>query len=68
MSIPPSIEEWTRIASIAPTLKNQMKNLSKDYNFEYGLYSKQGAPDYRKCIESYLKMFEDDEIWNSDKV
>ena len=62
MSIPPSIEEWTRIASIAPTLKNQMKNLSKDYNFEYGLYSKPGAPDYKEWIESYLKMFEDDEI------
>ena len=32
------------------------------------LYSKPGAPDYKECIESYLKIFEDDEISSSDKV
>ena len=45
-----------------------MKILSKDENFKVGLYSKPGAPDYKKCIESYLKMFEDDEILSSDTV
>ena len=39
-----------------------MKTQLKDYNFKYELFSKPGAPDYKKRIESYLKMFEDDEI------
>ena len=32
------------------------------------LYSKAGAQDYKKRIESYLKMFEDNDISSSDTV
>ena len=45
-----------------------MENQSKDYNFEYGLYSEPGPPDYNKRIESCLKLFEGEEILSSDKV
>ena len=68
ISTSPSIEEWTRVASIAPKLKTLMENQARDYNFEYGLYSEPGAPDYSKRIESCLKMFQDEELLSSDKV
>ena len=45
-----------------------MENQSKDYNFEYGLYSEPSPPDYNKWIESCLKLFEGEEILSSDKV
>ena len=45
-----------------------MENRSKDYNFEYELYSEPGPPDYNKWIESWLKLFEGEEILGSDKV
>ena len=51
-STSPSIEEWTRVASMALTMKKLIKKQSKDYNFEYRLYSKPGAPDSKKRIES----------------
>ena len=68
ISTSPSIEEWTRVASIAPKLKTLMENQARDYNFEYGLYSEPGAPDYSKPIESCLKMFQDEELLSSEKV
>ena len=68
ISTSPSIEEWTRVASIAPKLKTLMENQARDYNFEYGLYSEPGAPDYSKRIENCLKMFQDEELLSSDKV
>ena len=68
ISTSPLIEEWTRVASIAPKLKTLMENQARDYNFEYGLYSEPGAPDYSKRIESCLKMFQDEELRSSDKV
>ena len=45
-----------------------MENQSKDYNFEYGLYSEPDPPDYDKQIESCAKLFEVEEILSSDKV
>ena len=45
-----------------------MENQSKDFNFEYGLYSEPGPPDYNKRIESCAKLFEGEEILGSDKV
>ena len=68
ISTSPSIEEWTRVASIAPKLKKLMENQAKDYNFEYGLYSEPGAPNYNKRIESCLKLFQDEETLSSEKV
>ena len=44
-----------------------MENQSKDYNFEYGLYSEPSPPDYNKRIESCLKLFEGEDILSSDK-
>ena len=32
ISTSPSIEEWTRVASIAPKLKTLMENQARDYN------------------------------------
>ena len=53
---------------MAPILKTLMENQARDYNFEYGLYSEPGAPDYSKRIESCLKMFQDEELLSSEKV
>ena len=45
-----------------------MENQSKDFNFEYWLYSEPGPPDYNKRIESCAKLFEGEEILGSGKV
>ena len=64
----PSIEEWTKIASVAPKLKTLMENQSKDYGIYYGFYSEPGAPEYEERIAACSDFLRESEQLKSDKV
>ena len=68
VSLSPSIDDWTKIASAAPHFKKILENQSADYNLDYGLYSEPGAPDYSKRIEACAKQLRDSEALNSTKI
>ena len=55
VSTAPSIDEWIRIAIVAPKFKKIMEQQAKDYDIEWGFYSEPGAPDYNERIESCTK-------------
>ena len=68
VSTAPSIEEWTKIASLAPQFKKIIENQSNDYSIDYGLYSEPGAPNYDERIEACAKVLRDSEELKSDKT
>ena len=39
VSTAPSIDDWTKIASVAPQFKKIIEHQSQDYSIDYGLYS-----------------------------
>ena len=55
VSAAPTIEEWTKIASVAPQFKKILQQHSKDYSINYGLYTEPGVPDYDGRIELCLE-------------
>ena len=64
----PSIEDWTKVASVAPKFKKIMEDQGKDYNIEYGLYSEPGAPDYAEKVKSCLNNLRKNGVLNYDKA
>ena len=68
VSSSPSIEEWTKIASVAPYFKKIIENQSNDYNIDHGLYSEPGAPDYDERIKASSEALTKSEELKSEKV
>ena len=45
------------MASAAPQFKEVKEHQANDYDIDFGIYSKPGAPDYNARVESCRKSF-----------
>ena len=68
ISVLPSIDDWTKIASAAPYFQELMEKQSNDYDLGFGLYSEPGAPDYKARVEACRAEIRKSEILESQNV
>ena len=66
VSVNPSIDDWTRIASATPKFKYIVEHQSEDYNLDLGIFSEPGAPDYSKRIRYCRNQLRNEEVLTYD--